>query len=96
MEIRKLFVTDGILITRLVDESCAAAAQTVVNRLENYLLGLLSEEAAYPAVEQDKRADLYSTAVSIMYRYLGKRLSAAEIANHCGMSVSTMQKLFLR
>ena len=31
-----------------------------------------------------------------MHRYLSKRLSAAEIANHCGMSVSTMQKLFLR
>ena len=95
-EIRKLFVTDGILITRLLDESQASLAQMVVNRLENYLLGLFNEEAAYPVAEQDKRADLYSTAVSVMHRYLSKRLSAAEIANHCGMSVSTMQKLFLR
>ncbi len=95
-ELRKLFVTDGILLSRMVDESCAAAVQSVVNRLENYLLGLLSREEAYPAAEQDKRADLYSAAVAVMHRYLAKRLSAKEIAAHCGMSVSTMQKLFLR
>jgi transcriptional regulator GlxA family with amidase domain len=95
-ELRRLFVTDGILVKRLVDESCAAAAQSVVNRLENYFLSLLSREEPHPVAEQDKRADLYSAAVAVMYRYLSKRLSAGEIAAHCGMSVSTMQKLFLR
>lgn len=95
-ELRKLFVTKEILLLRMVDESCAAAVQSVVNRLENYFLGLLSREEAYPVVEQDKRADLYSAAVSIMHRNLFGRLSATQIAEHCGMSVSTMQKLFLR
>lgn len=95
-ELRRLFVTDGILLTRMVDDSCAAAVQSTVNRLENYYLSLLSREEPYPAAKQDKRADLYSAAVAVMHRYLNKRLSAGEIAAHCGMSVSTMQKLFLR
>lgn len=95
-ELRGLFVTREIFLTKMVDESCAMAVQSVVNRLENYFLGLLSREDPVPAAEQDKGADLYSAAVAIMHRNLSGRLSAAQIAEYCGMSVSTMQKLFLR
>ena len=95
-ELRKLFVDNGALLVRMMDESCAAAVQSVVNRMENYFLSLLNREESYPVVEQDRRAELYSAAVAIMHQNLSGRLSATQIAEHCGMSVSTMQKLFLR
>ena len=95
-ELRKLFVTKGTILVRMMDDSCAAAVQSVVNRLENYFLSLLNREESYPVVEQDRRAELYSAAVAIMHQNLSGRLSATQIAEQCGMSVSTMQKLFLR
>lgn len=95
-ELRRLFVTEEILLLKMVDEGCAAAVQSVANRIENYFLGLLSRKEAFPAAEEDKHADLYSMAVSVMYQNLSGRLAATQIAEHCGMSVSTMQKLFLR
>ena len=95
-ELRRLFVTEEILLLKMVDEGCAAAVQSVANRIENYFLGLLSRKETFPAAEEDKHADLYSMAVSVMHQNLSGRLAATQIAEHCGMSVSTMQKLFLR
>lgn len=95
-ELRKLFVTKDIFLVKMLNDSCAAAVQSVVNRIENYLLGLFNRDESFPIAEHDKKADLYSTAVTTMHRNLARRLSAAQIAEQCGMSVSTMQKLFLR
>ena len=95
-EFRSFFETAETYILKITDDSLAAAVQSVVNRMENYFLGLLGREETYPVAEQNRRAELYATAVSIMHRNLCGRLSATEIAEQCGMSVSTMQKLFLR
>lgn len=95
-ELRRLFITNDIFLVKMVNESCAAAVQSVVNRMENYFIGLLSREEPELIAEQDKKADLYSAAVAIMHRNLSGRLSAMQIAELCGVSISTMQKLFLR
>lgn len=95
-DLRQCFVTDGTSVHELKDASCASALQSVTNGIENFLLGLLNHKEQMPAAEHDKKAALYFDAVSVMQENLSVRLSAAQIAERCGMSVSTMQKLFLR
>ena len=94
-ELRSYFITDGRLLLRPADGISPISVQYTVNRLENYFLSLLEDGVRSP-VEQVKSAELYSVAVSVMHRCLGDRLTAQEIARQCGMSISSLQKLFLR
>ena len=97
-DIRKQFDTDGIFLIGLKDEKRAGAAQKAISSLENMFLELFEQYSDVPAenIKKDRFSELYSSAVAIMKRNLGVRLTASEISNECGMSVSTMQKLFYR
>ena len=94
-ELRESFVTDGVILREPAEGVSPSSIQYTVNRLENYYLSLLEEQSRLP-IEEVKNAELYSVAVSVMHSHLGERLSSREIAARCGMSVSTMQKLFVR
>lgn len=95
-DLRQCLVVEGTAVREIRDESYEPVLQSVTNGIENFLLGLLNRKEPISIVEQDKKAALYFEAVSVMQENLSGRLSAAQIAERCGMSVSTMQKLFLR
>lgn len=95
-KLRHLFVTRSFLLLSPAPHSDPATIQQTVNDIENYLLELLSctEEAASSA--KGRRAEQYATAIAAMHKHLKERLCANELALQCGMSVSTLQKLFLQ
>jgi len=97
-DIRKQFKTDGIFLIELKKEKSAAEAQKAIGRLEALFLDILEQhtEQIAESIKKDRLSELYSQAVSVMKRNLGVRLTAAQISSECGMSVSTMQKLFYR
>ncbi len=97
-EIRKRFETDGIFVTGVRDPDNPSAVQRTISRLENLLLDLLDQcvNENLESAKKDRMSELYSTAVTVMKSNIGTRLSASQIAVACGMSVSTMQKLFYR
>ena len=97
-EIRKHFKTDGIFIVSPVSEAHASAAQKAVGNIESLFLDLLDNcsQNENENVNKDRMSDLYSAAVAVMKENIGVRLSASDIACACGMSLSTMQKLFCR
>ena len=96
--IRRLFETEGIFLTRPYKEIAAAEIQEAVAELEGLFLKLfVSEiEGSSPLVERSKSAAIYAEAVKFMRQNLDKRLTREEIAAACGMSVSTVQKLFFK
>lgn len=97
-EIRKHFKTDGIFVIKLMSENHASAAQQAVGNIESLFLDLLDScsKEDHENINTDKFSDLYSSAVAVMKNNLGVRLSASDIAYACGMSISTMQKMFYR
>ena len=97
-DIRKQFETDGIFILGLKDEKMAGEAQKAIGKLEALFVDLLDKttEENLENIKKDRFSELYSSAIAIMKSNLGIRLTAEEISKSCGMSVSTMQKLFYR
>ena len=97
-EIRKHFKTDGIFVVEVLSKEHTSAAQKAVGNIESLFLELLDSYAKEDQenVNKDRLSELYSSAVSLMKSNIGVRLSAYDIASCCGMSVSTMQKLFCR
>ena len=96
--IRRLFETDGIFLTKPYNDVTAAEIQKAVSALEMLFLDIFDskENGSSPLVERSKSAMLYSEAVKFMRRNIDKRLTREEIAEACGMSVSTIQKLFFK
>ena len=97
-EIRKHFKTDGIFVVDLISDAHASAAQKAVGNIESLFLDLLDSgsKEGLENVHTDRLSDLYSAAVAVMKNNLGVRLSASDIAYACGMSISTLQKMFYR
>ena len=97
-EIRKHFKSNGIFVVEPISDSHASAAQKAVSNIESLFLDLLDSCSTedHENINTDKFSDLYSSAVAVMKNNLGVRLSASDIAYACGMSISTMQKMFYR
>ncbi len=95
-KLRHLLLTRGFLLLTPAPHSNPGAIQQTVNDIENYFLDLLTcgEESASGA--KGRRAEQYAAAVTTMHQHLQERLCAAELATQCGMSVSTLQKLFFQ
>ena len=96
-EIRKLFETDGIFIVGKREDTKESDAQKAVSALENLFLDLLDQQTDDTEnTKKDRFSELYSKAISIMKSNMDRRMSAEEISAECGVSVSTLQKLFCR
>ena len=89
------FEIDEIFVKGLKSNSTASDAQIAVSAFERLLLGIIKEtNLKFRETKKDRLSALYSTAVRVMKRDLKKRMSACEIADACGTSVSTLQKTF--
>lgn len=96
-EIRKLFETDGIFVVGMRETTSESDAQKAVAALESLFLDLLDQHIdSSDIIKKDRLSELYSKAISAMKANMSTRMSAEEIAAECGMSVSTLQKLFCR
>jgi AraC-like DNA-binding protein len=97
-EIRKRFETSGIFVVGVRGEGNDGAAQKAIGAFEELLIDLLDNCNAENAesMNKDRLSELYSNAVTVMKRNIGVRLTATQISAECGMSVSTMQKVFYR
>ena len=91
-----LFNTEYFLLLSPNEKGTVQAIQKAVSRIENYLISLFEQEPDFTEFPEEKGSELYSAAVAVMYQNLHVRLSAREIAQLCGMSVSSMQKLFYK
>lgn len=94
--LRSVMVTKGLLVCDLADGSNVYELQSAISRIENYLISLFEHGGEIYVSSDDKPSELYSKAVRIMENNLNNRLSAEELASLCGMSVSSIQKLFLK
>ena len=93
--IRKAFEMDGIFVKGIAEEGTPSDAQIAVGELERLLLGVMkATDLHYRETKKDRLSKLYSTAVRVMKRDLGRRMSTKEIADECQTSVSTLQKTF--
>lgn len=96
-EIRKMFETDGIFIVGKREDAKESDAQKAVSALEDLFLDLLDQQIDDAEnTKKDRFSELYSKAISIMKSNMDRRMSAEEISAECGVSVSTLQKLFCR
>lgn len=96
-ELRKLFETDGIFIVGKRESTKESDAQKAVTSLENLFLDLLDQHIdGEDRIQKDRLSELYSKAIKVMRSDMGTRMSSGDIAAACGMSVSTLQKLFYR
>ena len=96
-ELRKVFETDGIFVRGLKSGCDEGNAQRAVNRLEQLFLDILEQNIEGDEnIKKDKLSELYSKAIGVMKSNITKRMSADDIADECGMSISTLQKLFFR
>ena len=96
-EIRKLFKTDGIFVVGMRENTRESDAQKAVAALEGLFLDILDQHVnSSEIIKKDRMSELYSRAISVMKSDMSARMSAEEIAAECGMSVSTLQKLFCR
>ena len=96
-EIRKMFETDGIFIVGKREDAKESDAQKAVSALEDLFLDLLDQQIDDAEnTKKDRFSELYSKAISIMKSNMDRRMSAEEISAGCGVSISTLQKLFCR
>ena len=96
-ELRKVFETEGIFVTGLREGYDEGNAQRAVSELERLFLDILEQNIeGDDNIKKDKLSELYSRAIGVMKSNISKRLSAEDISAECGMSVSTLQKLFFR
>ena len=96
-EIRKLFETDGIFVVGMRKNIKESDAQKAVAALEELFLDILDQHIdSTESIKKDRLSELYSKAISVMKSDMSIRMSAEDIAAECGMSVSTLQKLFCR
>ena len=89
-------ISRGGIVTKTREEASAAGIQLAVNDLEKYVINLLCHGEEVLSPQRDKRSALYSLAMETMKENLAHRLSVSEIAETCGVSISTLQKLFRR
>ena len=97
--IRKAFKTNNIFIDGINENSDKINAQIAIGELERTILkiiGVPSQSRQIENSKQDRTSELYSHAVAIMKRNISVRLSAREIAELCGVSISSLQKTFSR
>lgn len=95
--IRKLFKTDGMFIVGMREGTKESEAQKAVMSLEGLFLDILDQRIEGDGlIKKDRLSELYSRAISIMKSNMSVKMSAESIAAECGMSVSTLQKLFCR
>lgn len=83
-------------VTLSRDDVSPAETQLAVSELENYFIKLLCHGEEVVSPERDKRSAIYAKALETMRENLPCRFTAQEIADRCGVSVSTLQKLFQR
>lgn len=97
-ELRKCFETDGIFLLKPRSDVPQGNIQKTVNSLEAMFIDILENHSdnGVDGVYTDKFSQLYTDAIITMKSNLGTRLSAENIATSCGVSVSTLQKLFFR
>lgn len=96
-EIRKQFETDGIFIVGMRENTDESQAQKAVSALEDLFLDILDQQIdSAESIKKDRLSELYSKAILVMKSNMDRRMSAEDIAAECGMSVSTLQKLFCR
>ena len=95
--IRRLFKTDGMFIVGIREGTKESEAQKAVTALELLFLDILDQRIdGDELVKKDRLSKLYSKAISVMKADMSVKMSAESIAAECGMSVSTLQKLFCR
>ena len=89
-------MTENIRLLKPQYPENAYSVQKTVSRIENYLISLFDQKEELPVAVEDNVSELYSRAVTLMHQNLASRLNAKELSSMCGMSVSSMQKLFLK
>lgn len=95
--LRQAFETDGIFVVGSGNNVKKGDEQRAVAALEDLFLEIFDRQSDDGAtVSKDKFSATYSKAVSVMKEDMSVRLSAEEIAEACGVSLSTLQKLFFR
>lgn len=96
-DIRNVFQTRGIFIVGKRKDVSESRVQKAVMALEELFLDILDQHVEPEEnIKKDRMSELYSKAISAMKADMSQRLSAEDIAVACGMSVSTLQKLFYR
>ena len=96
-DIRNVFQTRGIFIVGKRKDVSESRVQKAVMALEELFLDILDQHVEPEEnIKKDRMSELYSKAISAMKADMSQRLSAEDIAAACGMSVSTLQKLFYR
>lgn len=95
--LRRVFELDGIFVVGLKESAAESEVQRAVVELERLFLDILDQNIeGEENIKKDRLSQLYSKAISVMKSDMGERMSAEQIAARCGMSVSTLQKLFCR
>ena len=93
--LRAHFETDGNRLVTPKSEYSLGVIQQAVNRIEILLLSLMQNEAM-PESDGTRSAKRYTDVVTLMQRYLDRRLSVDELVSMTNMSRSALQKMFYR
>ena len=93
--LRNHFKTDGKRLVAPTSEISLVPIQQAVNRIEILLLSLMQNENLVEA-DGTRSAKRYTDVVTMMQRYLDRRLSVDEIVAMTNMSRSALQKMFYR
>lgn len=95
--IRRFFETDGIFVVGVRENTKESKAQKAIAGLEALFLDILDQHVdSENIIKQDRLSELYARAISLMKADMSQKMTAGEIAFSCGVSVSTLQKLFCR
>lgn len=93
--LREHFETDGNRLINPKSEHSRAPIQQAVNRIEILLLSLMQNETMAES-DGTRSAKRYTDVVTLMQRYLDRRLSVDELVVMTNMSRSALQKMFYR
>ena len=91
--VRKIFEMNGIFVNGIKAPYGRSDTQRVIASLETLMLDIFEKQILDIPTLRDEN---YSKAIKAMRQNLHTRLSSKEIAAMCGVSVSTLQKTFLR
>ena len=93
--LREHFEMDDIRFIAPKSDYSLAAIQQAINRIEILLLSLMQKESLSES-DGTRSAKRYTDVVTLMHRYLDRRLSVDEIVSMTNMSRSALQKMFYR
>ncbi len=94
-EIYASFNVQGISVLG-VNDGCELMAVTAVKRLELLLLDIMGKHKPAEISNKPKRAKVFEQIIKVLEENVEKDLSAEDIARSCNISVSYLQKIFMK